>query len=111
MEDVTDVTVQSPVLLKDGLVVTVLKRPARCVRVATPGDSLKVHYTGRFDDASGEVFDTSLKPGLPPFRFQLGAGSVIQGYEKGVPGMCKGETRTLSVPPSLGYGENGMGKI
>ena len=33
---------------------------------------------------------------------------VIQGYEKGVPGMCKGEIRTLTVPPHLGYGERGM---
>ena len=32
---------------------------------------------------------------------------VIQGYERGVPGMCKGETRTLTVPPHLGYGERG----
>ena len=33
---------------------------------------------------------------------------VIQGYEKGVPGMCRGEIRTLTVPPHLGYGERGM---
>ena len=33
---------------------------------------------------------------------------MIQGYEKGVPGMCRGEIRTLTVPPHLGYGERGM---
>ena len=32
---------------------------------------------------------------------------VIQGYERGVPGMCKGETRTLTVPPHLAYGDGG----
>ena len=32
---------------------------------------------------------------------------VIQGYETGVPGMCKGETRTLTVPPHLAYGDGG----
>ena len=34
---------------------------------------------------------------------------VIQGYEQGVPGMCKGEKRTLLVPPELGYGDRGAG--
>ena len=36
---------------------------------------------------------------------------VIQGYERGVPGMCQGETRTLTVPPHLAYGDNGVGDI
>ena len=75
---------------------------------ATPGDNLKVHYTGRLTDGAGEIFDTSLKEGFPPYAFQLGVGRVIEGYEKGVPGMCKGETRTLLVPPSMGYGERGV---
>ena len=33
---------------------------------------------------------------------------VIQGYEKGVPGMCRGEIRTLTVPPHLAYGDRGV---
>ena len=112
MEEVEEVTVAHPVRLAGGLVVTALKRPEKCVREATPGDRLTVHYTGRFDDADGEVFDTNLKPGKPPYRFQLGAGRVIQGYERGVPGMCKGEVRTLQVPPAMAYGEHGVpGKI
>ena len=36
---------------------------------------------------------------------------VIQGYEQGVPGMCKGETRVLIVPPHLGYGDRGAGGV
>ena len=49
---------------------------------------MAVHYTGRFNDAEGEIFDTSVEKKIP-FRFQLGAGRVIQGYERWVPGMCK----------------------
>ena len=33
---------------------------------------------------------------------------LVQGYEQGVPGMCKGETRTLTVPPRFGYGTAGI---
>ena len=39
-----------------------------------------------------------------PFTFS----QVIQGYEQGVPGMCLGEIRTLTVPPELGYGARGV---
>jgi len=74
---------------------------------AQPGDFLSVHYTGRFDDENGEIFDTSHKRGQL-YKFQLGAGRVIQGYEQGVPGMCKGETRTLTVPPRFAYGQAGI---
>ena len=109
MEDLEeDVEVNVPVELEEGLVVTVLKRPAKCLREAAVGDHLTVHYTGRLGDGEGSVFDTSLKTGWPPYKFQLGSGRVIEGYERGTPGMCQGEKRTLLVPPSLAYGERGV---
>ena len=109
MEDLEeDVEVNVPVELEEGLVVTVLKRPAKCLREAAVGDHLTVHYTGRLGDGEGAVFDTSLKEGWPPYKFQLGAGRVIGGYERGTPGMCQGEKRTLLVPPGLAYGERGV---
>ena len=113
MEDVEeDIEINTPVELHDGLIVTILKKPDKCIRQATRGDLLTVHYTGRFGDQNGEVFDTSHKEGWPPYKFQLGAGRVIQGYGRGAPGMCKGEMRTFQVPPSLAYGERGVpGKI
>ncbi len=46
-----------------------------------------------------------------PFKFQIGVGQVIKGWEEGVNGMCVGETRKLMVPPELGYGEQGAGDI
>lgn len=86
--------------------VKTIKEGKNCDIKAKPGDYLKIHYTGRFDDENGEIFDTSYKRGHL-YHFQLGAGQVIQGYERGVPGMCLGETRTLTVPSNLGYGDEG----
>ena len=40
-----------------------------------------------------------------PFKFQIGVGQVIKGWEEGVLGMCVGEKRRLIVPPELGYGD------
>ena len=70
MEDVDteEVALEAAVQLQDGLVVTVTRRPARCLRQAAAGDHLTVHYTGRLGGSTGEVFDTSLKPGWPPYR-------------------------------------------
>lgn len=46
-----------------------------------------------------------------PFNFQLGVGQVIKGWDQGLLDMCVGEKRTLVVPPSLGYGEQGAGEV
>ncbi len=66
------------------------------------GTSLKVDYTGRLLD--GSVFDTSLQTGRTPFDVTLATSSVIDGWHYGLYGMKLGETRTLIIPPSLGYG-------
>ena len=71
--------------------------------VAKSGDTVTVDYTGRL--MNGTKFDSSV--GRQPFQFQIGAGQVIQGWEQGVPGMKVGGTRTLIIPPSLGYGDAG----
>lgn len=54
---------------------------------AKKGDTVGVHYSGYIDKSSaagehGKMFDSSIKRGKP-FSFQLGAGRVIQGWEKG----------------------------
>jgi peptidylprolyl isomerase len=74
---------------------------------AQAGDIVWVHYTGKLAD--GTQFDSSV--GRKPFKFTLGAGEVIKGWDEGVVGMKVGEKRTLVIPPELGYGPGGKGQI
>jgi peptidylprolyl isomerase len=67
---------------------------------AKQGDTVQVHYTGRFKD--GTVFDSS--QGREPLEFQLGAGHVIPGFDAGVTGMAIGETRQVEIPADQAYG-------
>jgi peptidylprolyl isomerase len=73
---------------------------------ALPGQQVSVHYTGWLED--GTKFDSSLDRGSP-FVFQLGAGSVIAGWDEGVAGMKVGGVRQLRIPSDLGYGDAGAG--
>lgn len=71
---------------------------------AKAGDTVEVHYDGRLLD--GTKFDSSYDRGQT-FKFTLGEGRVIEGWDVGVEGMKKGEKRTLTIPSSMGYGEYG----
>ncbi len=73
--------------------------------VAASGNLLTVNYSGAFTD--GKVFDSSYGRGTP-FQFTLGAGQVIQGWDKGFAGMKVGGKRRLVIPGDLAYGPGGV---
>ncbi|MFZ0543862.1 MAG: FKBP-type peptidyl-prolyl cis-trans isomerase [Candidatus Promineifilaceae bacterium] len=73
---------------------------------AEPGMQVSVHYTGWLTD--GVKFDSSLDRGQP-LTFNLGTGSVIDGWDEGVTGMKVGGVRQLWIPADLAYGEAGAG--
>ena len=72
-------------------------------------NKVTVNYTGSLEN--GSIFDSSLNPGREPFSFTLGVGSVIKGWDIGVKGMKVGGKRILTIPPELGYGDNGAGDV
>ncbi|WP_162673704.1 FKBP-type peptidyl-prolyl cis-trans isomerase [Gemmata massiliana] len=72
------------------------------------GATVVVHYTGWLTDEKGTKFDSSLGRGEPA-QFQL--GSLIKGWQEGIPGMKPGGVRRLKVPAELGYGARGAGPI
>jgi hypothetical protein len=74
---------------------------------AKEGDKVKVHYTGRLLKTNF-VFDSSIGPGKKPLELTLGAGSVIKGWEQGIPGMKVGGKRKLTIPSKLAYGDAGQ---
>lgn len=74
----------------------------------TPGQTVTVHYTGTLQN--GQKFDSSRDRGQP-FKFQIGVGQVIKGWDEGVGSMKVGGRRELTIPPDLGYGARGIGPI
>ncbi|HBE92546.1 MAG TPA: peptidylprolyl isomerase [Gammaproteobacteria bacterium] len=75
---------------------------------AASGHNVTVHYTGWLTD--GTKFDSS-KDRNDPFRFSLGGGQVIRGWDEGVAGMNVGGVRKLTIPSQLGYGSQGAGGV
>ena len=72
------------------------------------GKSVTVHYTGCLED--GTKFDSSVDRNQP-FKFTIGVGQVIRGWDEGVMSMKVGGKRKLTIPSELGYGSRGAGGV
>lgn len=108
------VLLSSSIVLSVDFSIETTFKPKFCDVEAKDGDALKVHYTGSIHEESatgyrGKVFDSSLSK-KRPLRLILGRGEVIKGWEDGLAGICVGEKRTLTIPPELGYGQQGSGR-
>ncbi|MCT8335297.1 FKBP-type peptidyl-prolyl cis-trans isomerase [Leptospira sp. 85282-16] len=75
---------------------------------AFSGSYVTVHYVGKL--TNGTKFDSS-RDRNRPFEFNLGAGEVVKGWDKGIKGMRVGGKRKLIIPPELGYGNKKVGNI
>lgn len=77
-----------------------------------PGQICVMNYTGWLwvNGAKGQKFDSSLDRGKP-FKFPIGQGRVIKGWDEGVATMKVGGKRNLLIPPALGYGSRGAGGV
>ncbi|HYF25255.1 MAG TPA: FKBP-type peptidyl-prolyl cis-trans isomerase [Baekduia sp.] len=76
---------------------------------ARAGHVVEVHYVG-VSWSTGQQFDASWDRG-GTFKFKLGRGEVIQGWDQGVAGMKVGGRRRITIPPMLGYGKRGAGGV
>jgi peptidylprolyl isomerase len=76
---------------------------------AVAGRVVEVHYVG-VSWSTGEQFDASWDRG-EAFKFGLGKGQVIAGWDQGVAGMRVGGRRRITIPPMLGYGKRGAGGV
>jgi peptidylprolyl isomerase len=76
---------------------------------ALKGQTVEVHYLG-VSWATGKEFDASWNR-AGTFKFKLGMGQVISGWDQGVAGMKVGGRRRITIPPHLAYGKRGAGGV
>ncbi|XP_034242026.1 46 kDa FK506-binding nuclear protein [Thrips palmi] len=74
---------------------------------AANNKQVSVYYVGRLK-SNNKQFDACQSG--PGFRFKLGKGEVIKGWDLGVAGMKVGGKRRLTIPAKMAYGQEGAGK-
>ncbi|KAI9894876.1 MAG: hypothetical protein M1814_000096 [Vezdaea aestivalis] len=85
-----------------------------CERHTKKGDSISVHYRGSLEANGEELFKGKFMIVLAKRRGEARRSTmliVVYSWEQGLLDMCVGEKRKLTIPPSLGYGDRGMGPI
>ncbi|XP_054779874.1 peptidyl-prolyl cis-trans isomerase FKBP43-like isoform X2 [Prosopis cineraria] len=90
--------------LPNGLVIQELEKGIEDGKIAASGNKLTVLFTGKVKD-NDEVFESNV--GHAPFKFRLGKGQVLEGWDVGLEGMRIGGKRRLIIPPSMGFGSEG----
>lgn len=96
-------TIISSQTLSDGLIIE--EEKIGTGSAVKSGDTIIINYIGSL--LNGQKFDSSYDRGKP-FETQIGVGHVIKGWDEGVIGMMLGGKRRLTIPASLGYGEQGV---
>ncbi|CAJ1084062.1 peptidyl-prolyl cis-trans isomerase FKBP9-like [Xyrichtys novacula] len=91
---------------EDGVQINTYHTPTICARKVEVSDFIRYHYNGTLLD--GTLFDSS-HTRMRTYDTYVGIGWLIAGMDQGLLGMCVGERRIITMPPSLGYGENGDG--
>lgn len=75
---------------------------------AKEGDRVRVHYTGKLDDGSvfdsSECYDEGCECETGPLEFTIGAGEVIDGFDRAIVGMAPGDEKTVHIPVDEAYG-------
>ncbi|XP_047176032.1 peptidyl-prolyl cis-trans isomerase FKBP53 isoform X1 [Vigna umbellata] len=92
----------------NGLVIEELLMGKPDGKRAAPGKKVGVKYIGKLQK-DGKIFDSNV--GRAPFKFRLGVGQVIKGWEVGINGMRIGDKRRITIPPSMGYADKRVGTI
>jgi peptidylprolyl isomerase len=110
MSDNSDAQSAKPVTTSSGL--QIIDTQAGTGATPRQNQTVTVHYTGWLyeNGKKGKKFDSSVDRG-EPFKFPVGAGRVIAGWDEGVGSMKVGGKRTLIIPPGLGYGARGAGGV
>ena len=114
IELISVTTATIPVVIPPPTTLTTVDTVVGTGAAAVAGKSVSVHYTGWVYDGSrvdfkGYLFDSNLDPATP-FTFTVGQGTIT-GFAQGVTGMLVGGKRTVTIPPSLGYGAVANGAI
>mmetsp|Transcript_118743 Transcript_118743/g.335921 ORF Transcript_118743/g.335921 Transcript_118743/m.335921 type:complete len:112 (+) Transcript_118743:52-387(+) len=74
---------------------------------ARPGDKVSMHYVARLATTEQQI-DSSIDRGIQ-FRFQVGVGQVIKGWDEGIQRISLGEKARMRITADLGYGALGAG--